>query len=209
MLQLIRSRIHPEELEVLYDRPFSRESIAEDFEIKGGNWYVDDEGWLVGENRENYAAMIMSRNEYFGDVLIEFDAATVAPATRDINVTWHGVWDEEKNRRGKAYVVGIEGWWQGMVGFERSPDLDFMVQTKLLDFEPGRVYHVTAGNVGNDIFFFIDGKLALEITDPDPIDIEHLGLIGFEAYCTRVKYKNLKVKRARSEYCYVPYDPEF
>lgn len=209
MLQLIRSRIDPEALEVLYDRPFSRESIAEDFEIKGGNWYVDDEGWLVGENRENFAAMIMSRNEYFGDVLIEFDAATVMPATRDINVTWHGVWDAEKNRRGKAYVVGIEGWWQGMVGFERSPDLDFMVQTKLLDFEPGRVYHVTAGNVGNDIFFFIDGKLALEITDPDPIDIDHLGLIGFEAYCTRVKYKNLKIKRARSESCYVPYDPEF
>ena len=42
MLQLIRSRIDPEALEVLYDRPFSRESIAEDFEIKGGNWYVDD-----------------------------------------------------------------------------------------------------------------------------------------------------------------------
>lgn len=209
MIQLIRSRLYPEKMEVLYDRPFSPEMIAEDFEIKGGNWYVDEEGWLVGENRENFAAMIMSKGEYFGDVLIEFDACTVKPATRDINVTWHGTWDEEKNRRGTAYVVGIEGWWQGMVGFERSPDLDFMVQTKLFDFEPGRTYHVTAGNVGNDIFFAIDGKLALEITDPDPIDIEHLGLIGFEAYCTRVKYKNLKIKRAWSEPCYVPYEPEF
>lgn len=209
MIQLIRSRIYPENMEVLYDRPFSAESIAEDFEIKGGKWYVDDEGWLVGENRENFAAMIMSKAEYFGDVLIEFDAETVLPATRDINVTWHGTWDEEKDRRGTAYVVGIEGWWQGMVGFERSPDLDFMVQTKLLDFEPGKTYHVTAGNVGNDIFFAIDGKLALEITDPNPIDIDHLGLIGFEAYCTRVRYKNLKVKRATSEYCYVPYEPEF
>ena len=33
-----------------------------------------------------------------GDVLVEFDAATILPATRDINVTWHGSWDDEKNR---------------------------------------------------------------------------------------------------------------
>ena len=210
MLQLIRKQIFPENMPVLYERAFSAESLSEDFDVKGGKWYVDDEGWLVGENRENYAAMVMSKAEYFGDILVEFDAATVAPATRDINVTWHGCWDEEKDRRGLAYVAGIEGWWQGMVGFEKSPDLAFMVQTKLFPFEPGRVYHMMVGNIGNDIFVAIDGVLALEIHDPDPIDIEKYGLIGFEAYCTKVKYKNLKVRRIDS---FVdtekPYDPEF
>lgn len=209
MIQLIRRRIFPETMEILYDRAFTPDVLAEDYEIKGGKWYVDEEGWLVGENRENSAAMVMSKGEYFGDVLIEFDAATILPATRDINVTWHGSWNEETNKRDIAYVAGLEGWWQGMVGFEKSPTYDFLVQTKLFKFNPGQVYHIAVGNIGNDLFIAIDDVLALEIHDPDPIDIEKFGRIGFEAYCTRVKYKNLKVKRVTYEDTAKPYDPEF
>lgn len=209
MIQLIRRRIFPETMEILYDRAFTPDVLAEDYEIKGGKWYVDEEGWLVGENRENSAAMVMSKGEYFGDVLIEFDAATILPATRDINVTWHASWNEETNKRDIAYVAGLEGWWQGMVGFEKSPTYDFLVQTKLFKFNPGQVYHIAVGNIGNDLFIAIDDVLALEIHDPDPIDIEKFGRIGFEAYCTRVKYKNLKVKRVTYEDTAKPYDPEF
>ena len=209
MIQLIRSQLFPEEMEILYRRDFTPATLAEDFEIKGGRWYVNDEGWLVGENRENSAAMVMSKGEYFGDVLVEFDAATVLPATRDINVTWHGEWDEVNNCRGVAYVAGIEGWWQGMVGFEKSPVGDYFVNTKLLDFVPGRVYHLTVGNIGSDIFVAVDGVLALEIRDPQPIDYMKYGRIGFEAYCTRVKYKNLTVRRAVAVDCFKPYEPEF
>ena len=209
MIQLMKKRMFPEKMEVLYDRPFTPESLAEDFEVKGGEWYVDEEGWLIGANRENSAAMVMSKGEYFGDVLVEFDAATVLPATRDINVTWHGSWDEELNRRDVAYVAGIQGWWQGMVGFEKSPKYDLLCQTKLFDFEPGKVYHMTVGNLGSDLFVVIDGVVALEINDPDPIDFEKYGRIGLEAYCTKVKYSNLKVKRVTWENTAKPYDPEF
>ena len=210
MIQLIRHRLYPENMEILYRKElFTPEVLAEDFEIKGGKWYTDSDGWLIGENRENYAAMIMSRGEYFGDVLVEFDASTVLPATRDINVTWHGEWDEEKNARGIAYVAGIEGWWQGMVGFEKSPVSDYFINTKLFSFEPGCTYHMTAGNIGSDIFIAIDDVLALEIRDPQPIDYMKYGRIGFEAYCTKVRYRNLTVRRAEAVECFKPYDPEF
>ena len=209
MIQLMRKRMYPETMEVLYDRPFTPESFAEDFEIEGGVWHVDEEGWLIGANRENSAAMVMSKGEYFGDVLVEFDAATVLPATRDINVTWHGSWNEELNRRDVAYVAGIQGWWQGMVGFEKSPKYDLLCQTKLFDFVPGQVYHMTVGNIGSDLFVVIDGVVALEINDPDPIDFEKYGRVGLEAYCTKVKYSNLKIKRVTWEDTAKPYDPEF
>ncbi|MDD6018159.1 MAG: hypothetical protein PUC03_04600, partial [Clostridiales bacterium] len=61
MIQLMKKRIYPETMEILYDRPFTPESLTEDFEVKGGQWYVNEEGWLVGENRENSAAMVMSK----------------------------------------------------------------------------------------------------------------------------------------------------
>ena len=124
MIQLMRKKIDPDALEVLYDRPFTPESLDEDFEIKDGKWYVDEEGWLVGENRNNSASMVMSKGEFFGDVLVEFDAATIFPATRDIDITKHG-------------------------------------------------------------------------------------RVGFEAYCTKVKYTNYKVKRITYTDTAKPYEPEF
>ena len=87
--------------------------------------------------------------------------------------------------------------------------LSGLVQTKLFPFEPGRVYHMTVGNIGNDLFIAIDGVLALEIHDPDPIDIMKYGRIGFEAYCTKVKYRDVKVRRVTYMDVAKPYDPEF
>ena len=209
MIQLMCLPLYPEQMEVLYDRPFSPEMLKEDFEIKDGKWYVDEDGWLIGENRRNSAAMCISKAEYFGDVLIEFDAATVLPATRDINVSWHMSWNEEKNSRGTAYVMGLQGWYDGYVGFEKSPEYKFVVNTKLLDFVPGKVYHVTVGNIKNRLFVAVDGVTALEIRAPDPIDLMAHGRMGFEAYCTRVRYKNLVIRRAAGETNYKPYEPEF
>jgi hypothetical protein len=55
----------------------------------------------------------------------------------------------------------------------------------------------------------VDGVVALEIRDPDPIDLMAHGRMGFEAFCTRVRYKNLVIRRAVGERNYVPYEPEF
>jgi len=210
MIQLMNKRIDPKKLEVLYCKDtFTQEAIDADFMPKGGKWYTDEDGWLIGENRENSAAMIISKGKYFGDVLIEFDAATILPASRDINVSWHLDWDETENKRGIAYVFGVEGWWQGLVGFEKSPTYDLVAATKLFPFEPGRVYHIAVGNIGNELFIAVDGVLALEIFDPDPIDIMKYGRIGFEAYCTKVKYKNVSVKRITYTDTAKPYEPEF
>jgi len=195
MIQLMKKQVFPETLEVLYDRPFSKESLEEDFEIKGGKWYVDEEGWLVGENRENCAGMVISKADYFGPILMEADCATILPNDHDINVMWHGSWNEEINRRHVAYVAGIQGWWDGKVGFERSPEYTFTAGTQLFPFEPGKQYHFTVGDWKGHIFVCIDGKLVLEITDPNPIDDSHYGKIGFEAYCSLLKFKNVKVKR--------------
>jgi len=209
MLQLMCMQLFPEKMEVLYDRPFSPEMLAEDFEIRDGSWHVDEDGWLIGENRKNSAAMVISKGEYFGDVLIEFDAATVLPATRDINVSWHMSWNEEKNARGTAYVMGLQGWYDGYVGFEKSPEYRFVANTKLLDFVPGKVYHIAVGNIGNRVFITVDGVTALEIRDPDPIDLMKHGRVGFEAFCTRVKYRNLTIRRAVAVDNFKPYDPEW
>ena len=209
MLQLMKKRLYPENMETLFSaEEFTEDIVRDSFDIKGGKWYVED-GWLVGENRNCTADMIVTKDKFFGDILVEFDAATVLPSTRDINVTIHGSWDEDKNCRGVGYVFGLEGFWEGYVGFERSPDYNFLVLTDLLNFTPGETYHITVGNMANTFFLFVDGRLALQITDPTPYDVNEHGLVGFEAFCTRVKYKNLSIKRLVAEDDWKTYQVEF
>lgn len=208
MIQLMKKQLFPEEMEVLYDKPFTAENIENDFEVKGGQWWTED-GWLYGKNPENNPGMIVSKAEYFGDVLLEFDAATVPPCTHDINVMWHGSWNEETNTRHIAYVAGLEGWWDGKIGFEKSPEYKLNAANPQFEFEAGKVYHVIVGDIGGHVFVVVDGILVLEVTDPDPIDGNKYGKIGFEAYCSYIKIKNLSVKRVTYHDDPKEYIPEF
>jgi len=194
MVQLMKKKLFFEKMEILYNRPFTKESLEQDFDVKAGKWYVED-GWLIGENRTNFAAMTVSKADYFGPVMMEFDAQTILPCTHDINVMWHGSWNDETNTRDVAYVAGLQGWWDGKVGFERSPEYTFNAGTQLFDFEPGKVYHMAVGDINGHIFVVVDGKLVLEVTDPTPIDGYKYGKIGFEAYCSKLKFKNLCVRK--------------
>ena len=205
----MKKRLYPESMETLLEcADFTDSFINDNLLIKCGRWYVED-GWLVGENRECSADMIVTKESFTGDILVEFDAATVLPASRDINVTIHGNWDTEKNCRDIGYVFGLEGFWEGYVGFERSPDYNFLVLTDLLDFKPAEIYHITVGNMANTFFLFVNEKLAFQITDPNPYDVNAYGFVGFEAFCTKVKYKNLKIKRLTAIDDWKTYTPEF
>ena len=65
------------------------------------------------------------------------------------------------------------------------------------------------GSIGGHVFVVVDGKLAIEATDPDPIDQQRFGRVGFEAYCTRVAVTDFRVRRAVWEDLKERYEPEF
>jgi len=195
MIHLMHRMIDPETMPILYAEPFTRESFARDFEVRDGNWYVDN-GWLIGESRRNFASMAIMRESFYGPVCLDFYARVLPPCDHDINCMWSGSWNEETNTRALAYVAGIGGWWDGKVGFEKSPEYKLNAGTKLLDFDPEKIYHMQCGSVGGHVFVIVDGQLAIEATDPDPIDQQKYGRIGFEAYCTRVAITDFKVRRA-------------
>ncbi len=207
-MKLLKKEIVIEECPILYDRPFTSESFAEDFDVRGGKWYVED-GWLIGENPDNCPGMAISRASYNDNVILDFKASTILPCTHDINVMWNGSWVEETNKRGVAYVAGLQGWWNGKVGFERSPEYVLNAATQLFQFVPGQEYHMQCGSLDGHAFIIVDGKLVLEITDPDPIDYTKHGLIGFEAYCSKIRFRDFKVRKAVWTDIKEHYEPEF
>ena len=141
--------------------------------------------------------------------MLEVTVKMVAPSTHDINIMINGSWDLEKDQRDIAYVTGIEAFWHGNVGFEKSPEYKLTAATQLLEFDPEKEYKMQFGNIDGKIFVLVDGKLCLEITDPDPIDTSKYGKIGFEAYSSWWKFKDVKVKKLKYEKITEKYVPEF
>ena len=208
MLKIMKKEIDLENSKVLYDEKTTKEAFENHWDIKSGEWCYDD-GWFAGRNPENNPGMIVSKANFFGNVMVDFIGKTVLPSTHDINVMWNGSWDEVKNERDVAYVAGLEGWWEKKVGFEKSPEYILNAGTSLFDFEPGKEYHIQAGSIDGHVFVFIDGKLVLECTDPDPIDNKKYGRVGFEAYCSSIKIKDIVIRELAWRARKLSYNREF
>ena len=208
IIRLVGWNVDLNESEVLLDvETFTEERFQELFDCKTGEWYVEN-GWAVGRNPDMCPGMIVSKGDYFGNVMLELTATMVAPSTHDINVMINGEWDDEKGRR-NAYVAGLEAFWHGNIGFEKSPDYKLTVATQLLDFDPAEEYQFRLGRIDSKIFVMVNDRLCMEITDPDPIDPEKYGKIGFEAFASWWKFKDLKVYRLKAERIRERYLPEF
>ena len=187
---------------------YDGKKFEEDFVVKSGQWYTDD-GWVVGKNPKMAPGMIVSKNDFFGNVMVEITAKMEGGSTHDINVMINGEWDEKKNERGNAYVAGVEAFWHGNVGFEKSPEYKLTAATHLYKFDPDAEHNFKMGNIDGKIFVLVDDILCLEITDPDPLDCEKYGKIGFEAYSSWWKFKNLRVYKLKYEKIEEYYNAEF
>ena len=206
-LLLINKRLRLDQSPVLFDRPFGSASLPTDWQVRGAEWNVDGE-WLTGRNPANAPGMVTSRRNYFGNILLDFEARTVQPSTHDIDWMWNGSWDDASNTRSVAYVGGLQGWWEGKVGFEKSPDYKLNVATPLFPFEPGRIYRIQSGSVDGHLFTVVDGRLVLEATDPEPIDTRRFGMVGFEAYASMIQIRRLVIRQIVWEKRTLSYAPE-
>ncbi len=209
LLHLAFLDVYLDDLMVLYSHDdYTDEDFRRDFEIKSGEWYTED-GWVVGKNPECCPGMIISKENFFGNNMLELTCKMVSPSTHDINIMINGSWDEENDCRDIAYVTGVEAFWHGNVGFEKSPEYKLTCATSLFHFDPEEEHKMQFGNVDGKIFVIVDGRLALEITDPDPIDVTKYGKIGFEAYSSWWKFKNVRVKKLKYEKIEEKYVKEF
>lgn len=191
-LNVIHNVIELNQSVIKYDKAFTIESLREDWTVKSGQWTVKD-GWLMGESDKGSGGMIFSKDEYPHDLVMEFTAAIVEPATHDLDFMWHAAWDDQAQIRNSGYVVGINGWWEQKIGFEKAPFNILYAATTLFSAEPKREYKIQAGTIKGLCFLFIDNRLIIEMRDPDPINFKKYALVGFETYQSKIKVKNLKI----------------
>jgi len=207
VLQLIGKEIDLGGSEVLFAEPLSQEALVESWQIHGGEWLVEN-GWLTGRSSMATSAVALLPGHYPGNVLVDFEARTVSPYRHGLHFMWNVGWDWAADRRGTAYIGGLQAWGEEKVGLERSPDYRLNAAIPLFGFEPGRIYRIQGGSIDGHCFIFIDGWLALELMDPRPIDNRRFARVGFEACSSHIQVRNIQVRRIAWRAVYRHYDLE-
>lgn len=207
-IELMKKRILLDSSKILFDNVLTQEDFPSLWTVHHSKWEVKD-GWLEGENTGNWPGMAILKQDFPGNVMVEFEAQTVLPSSHDINVMWNGEWLSKTDQRGIAYVAGLQGWWTGKVGIEKSNDYKFMVGTPLYNFEPGKIYKIQAGSIDGHCFILADGKLLLEAMDPNPIDNHKYTKVGFEAYCSKIRVRNIRIRQIYWEPVVMMYETDF
>ena len=119
MLYIMSKEIDVEKSEILYAPVFDEQTLAQDWEVSGGDWSVEN-GWVTGTYRENAGGLIYTYREFPGDIMLDFKAKSIPPCNNDLNFSWKTTgWDYEINDAAEGYIAGLNGWWENKAGIER------------------------------------------------------------------------------------------
>ena len=189
--------------EVVRRDDFSMDTLAAGAWLRVGDatWEIRN-GALEGKwdcaGQEKHG-QLFTQETFTGDLLLEFDAATVPPSDHDIIWWWKTVLNPDRTHWESGYLGGLAGWYTGKAGIEKAPDFKLVALTALADFTPGRLYRIQSGSIGAQHFMFVDGKLVLELFDPQPPAPNTPARIGFGVYQSQIQIRNLTVSRIHAE----------
>ncbi len=139
----------------------------EHFEVMRGEWErVGD--CLVGQYRGNAGGILLTRKAYPDGYMMRCRMGTVLPATRDVNCIFCGEWIRDINKLGRAYVCGLNGWYDGKSGIERNDNERMKALTNSYVYTPGSEVEMCVGAINGHTFMVVDGELVCEYIDPTP-----------------------------------------
>ena len=146
--------------------------------------------------------------------MFSFTIGTVLPATRDVNAVFCANWNETRDYLGESYVCGLNGWYEDKSGIEKilntskdgGDQRGVYSTTAAYRYLPGTEVRMTAGAIHGHTFMVVDDVLVTELIDPTPIQGGH---VGFSAYCTKLKIKDIEVRKIYWEDFIQKYKPEF
>ena len=174
---------------------------------KTGTWELED-GCFIGTETGNMGGIMLYKEYFKKNVMLTFTVSTVLPATRDLNAVFCAKWDESTDYLGDSYVCGVNGWYEHKSGLERNAGYgsNLYSTTSSYKYEPGRELRMTCGAIDGHSFMVVDDELVAEMIDPQPIRDGH---VGFSAYCTKLRIKDIQIHEIVWEDFPQTYDPEF
>lgn len=185
-----------EEGELLFSDDFPTGPIEDRWIVTTGKWEAKD-GVLTGESRTNLGDHIYTREQFPGDIILDFYGTMIPPCDNDLNFVFRtdGLY-YEKGEEFTGYVGGLNGWWVKQAGIERFPGCCPKALSGFVA-ESGREYHIQTGIVDDTCFLTVDGKLVLTFMDNDPIDAPGCNRAGLGIYCSKIAFRKFRIYRAK------------
>ncbi len=194
---------------LLFHDDFSKNDLAERWEISGGDW-TSGGGVCRGVFRGNAGGLIYTKQQFPGDVLLDFWGTIIPPCDNDLNFSFRTRgWDYEKGDAATGYIAGFNGWYTKRAGIERYPTCALQSLVGTFSIEAGREYHIQAGIVGNTCFIAADGQVVVTLSDPDPITEPDCNRVGLGTYCSQIEFRDFKVYRPTVTHHSMSYVPKF
>lgn len=139
--------------------------LPEGAAVEAGSWSIHD-GVLCGRIEGDKPAVLWLAPAIAGDHMLAFRAHTVPPCRNDINCYWEGSGRILGPGDITCTIAGVGGWFHGLTGIERHPEGGRRATARLFAIEPSRGYEIVAGRRGGSDFLFVDGRLAMQLDDP-------------------------------------------
>lgn len=185
-------QLRPDRL--LYHGLTQGENIGETWDPESGMWQEEETG-VVGEIREEKAAVLWSRKSFPGDIAVAYRGRAVGGRGLDINCYLNGNGRIYSGSNAQCYIAVVGGWWSGKCGLEKFPEDTLTATTSFFGVERNTWVDVMTGRYENWIFLFVDGEKILELRDPEPIDSVRYPRIAVSTWNSRVEFSDLRVYR--------------
>ena len=191
-IALIDKNLDLAKSELLYD---FKNFKAEEWDITRNppKWVVTSDCIIGGRNDEDRHGQIFYHTPVKGEIVMEFDCATIAPSYHDL--IWWFQTTLTPESWGEGYLGCLGGWFNNLAGIEKSPNFRPSVIAPSCPIEPGVEYHIVSGSVKGTAFIAVNGKLVFQFADPQPPSPEKPGYFGFGVYESHAYYRHLKVYR--------------
>lgn len=167
---------------LIFSDAFERSDLGEGWLNRSGRWKIRD-GRVFGQNDRNEGLWLVEPLP--ARIRVEFDARAESPEG-DLKVE---VFNTEQ-RHQTGYVV-IMGGWRNTVSIIARLDEhgDDRLESELR-VEQGRAYRMAIVRTDNVLRWYVDGKLALQYRDEEPIRGRYF---AFNDWAAPVSFDNLKI----------------
>ena len=166
---LAGSRLPVEQAETVSRARITGTGLPSPWRVESGEWRIHD-GALCGSVEGERPAVLWCDTQVAGDHGVIFRATAIPPRHNDLNCFWEGsgtITGDDPDRT-RCTIGGVGGWWDGLTGIERFPEGGLRSTGRTVPIQSGRSYEICGGRRGDTDFLFVDGRLALQLDDPQP-----------------------------------------
>lgn len=165
---------------------FERAALGPNWYPSGGQWTIEN-GYAYSQGANNAPCFL--KVPLPADVVVEVD---VMSETRTVDSKIEFMTDGRTHQSGYVFILG--GWDNKISAIARLDEHgDDRVEKSPTSVVGERMYRWRIEKKGGDIRWYLDGKLYLTFSDPNPLDGPGHDRLALSNWENRVRWDNLKV----------------